>query len=159
MRILIITICFFIFSSILSQEFNIGIQTGTDIGIYRYGYIMLGTLTEYRPPKALFSFNGDILFINHHDDFMVMTPIYLKAIIGKSIRFTPLIGGFINSKKGYGWNLGFDIDLNLNKRIALFIAFNRFKNYWKDITPKGDEYVNSNIFCFVHFGCKYHILE
>ena len=159
MRILLITICLFLFSSVLSQEFNIGIQTGTDIGIYRYGYIVLGTQTEYRPPKALFSFNGDILFFTHNNDLVVMTPIYLKAIIGKSIRFNPLIGGFVNSNKGYGWKLGFDIDLYLNKRFALFIAFDRFKEYWKDKSPKGDEYTNTDVFHLIYFGCKYRILE
>src|SRR5690349_11730876 len=94
MKLFKIILLLILFScSAYSQELNVGgIIGGTPSSSFEV--VALGGAIEYKPEKAIISFNTDPVFLLGTEDLIFTVPLYLKFRIGNKLRFCPLFGVF-----------------------------------------------------------------
>jgi hypothetical protein len=136
-----------------SQELNLGGLTGLGFLSENGLSFNIGAIIEYRPNKALFSINSEILTY----------PLYLKFIIGKKFRFCPSLGGFFRSNLYYGWLAGAEFDYNFKNKITMFLAAELMQDYYKEDLPthQGETYSHTTheTSYWLSVGIKKNILK
>ena len=82
MKTVLVLIAIFIFSSAYSQELNVGVMIGPGALALDSKMITFGTTVEYKPTKAMLSFNIDPFLVSLPDKLIFTAPVYLKFIFG-----------------------------------------------------------------------------
>ena len=162
MKTVLVLIAIFIFSSAYSQELNVGVMVGPGALALDSKMITFGTTVEYKPTKAMLSFNIDPFLISLPDKLIFTAPVYLKFIFGDQIRFCPTFGGFIRSNASYGFKTGLNIEFKINKSLFLFGTGDFYFDNYKDTHPThfgSMEYIERSRTFWMSIGIKKNILR
>jgi len=143
-----------------SQEFSIGGTFGTSADYAAEGedqFFIISGLAEYRPYRSLFSINTEPGLIVANEKLIFSAPLYAKMIIGDKLRFAPATGVFIRTNSKYGWMAGLSLEYILENKLGIFLKGDYYMDYWQDITPRQNEFVNSDGSLWISIGMKKNI--
>ncbi len=154
---------------VFSQELNVGGFSATNWKVESSANILgVGASIEYRPKKAVISFNSDISIFWVNRAPITTFPLTFKIIIGNKLRVCPTFGGFIRTNENYGYSAGLCADYRVLKKVRLFIKAEYMRDYWKDEFYTWDKYnyvgekkINSNsgYSIWVNLGVKINVLK
>lgn len=125
-----------------SQELNFGGTLGMSTAENK---MTLGGSVEYRPNKSMFSINTDSFLLINDSKAIVTLPLYLKLIIGNSIKLCPNLGAFLRTNSNYGWTTGLSIEYNLSEKLVVLAKGDYMTDFYKSTYPD-------------HFGGSYESL-
>ena len=157
MRTFIVIISLLFTNCLFAQELSIGGVVGAG-PLNEKSLFSFGTAVEYRPLKSIMSVNLDPFVVISEGKVILTTPLYLKFIIGKKVRFCPSFGGFIRTNAKYGWLGGLCVELCLKKSVLLFVKGDYYKDFWKAEHPTHNgstgEYIENNSTYWISAGFK-----
>lgn len=163
MKVTVLISFFFIHFYSSTQEFNLGLETGTtsnvrftDIGININGAF------EYKPSKAFFSLNSNPGIIIADNSVIGTFPLYFKFVFGERFNICPSLGGFYWTVNRGGWLAGVDIEIPREKFIP-FISANYLQVYYEDYIPHhfggGEKVISSLSAIKLAIGVKYKLFN
>ena len=154
MRVITLILILFISGISYGQELNIGIEFTGGPRLNEANVIALGPIIEYRLRESVVSINSGIIFHVYKNESLITLPIGLKFILGNTVRFCPIIGGFLRSNSNYGFSAGVVIDYEIKKRLYLFIKGEYDQDYWNEesLSYFGGVYESKHIGSSYWFG-------
>ncbi|NVO20634.1 MAG: hypothetical protein HXX13_13115 [Bacteroidetes bacterium] len=144
-----------------SQEVNLGIYTGLGRVDYK-SYPTIGGSFEYRIKKSYLSINVNPYFVFSEQKVHTTLPLYLKFIIGKQFRVSPLVGGFIRSGDRHGWEAGLEMEYLTVRKLMVFWRGEYMLDYYKDPwyahSSQGSYYLDNEHSVWFSLGLKWRLL-
>jgi hypothetical protein len=145
----------------ISQELNLGGYAGVaTIGGDNYPgqSFLFAAVAEYRPFESFVSFNVDPGLVLTNEKTIFSAPVYAKLVFGERFRVGASGGGFLRSNSKYGWLIGISLEYAIMDKIFLQLNSHFYKDYWKDISPRGNEFINDDESLWLSLGIKKNIL-
>lgn len=156
--LLILLISFF---NVKSQELNLGGYAGSALikgTKYNKPRYLIGGTVEYQPYQSIISFNTDPYLILGNGEFIFTTPFYFKFVFGDQFRISPSAGAFFRTNSHYGWLAGLNIEYSIRDKLLIFLKADFYKDYWEDLTPRLNKYINNDESLWLGIGLKKNIL-
>ena len=125
-----------------SQELNIGGFAGNGPVIDGFYVGTIGGTVEYKPSKAILSFNAEPYLLTNFSEVLITFPLFLKFIIGNRFRVCPTGGGLVRTNGNLGWSAGLNFEYGIRENTFLFLRGDFNRDYRKADYP-------------AHFGGSY----
>ncbi len=124
------------FSLVSTNGFSQDLNLGGNLGMSTtFNKLTFGGSVEYRPNKSLFSINTDPFLLIDDNKPILTLPLYLKVIIGNTVRFCPNVGTFLRTNSNYGWTTGLSIEYKINEKLLILAKGDYVKDFYNSTHP------------------------
>jgi len=172
MRSFLITLIFSgmsIFVGAQTKEATMGLKSGVILPDFfiaeteaESNIIPFQMVISFRPDSSFIAFQLEPGMWSFEGDLEAILPLYVQFILGNDVRFTPRLGGYLRTGKGFGFTLGAGVEVKVGEKLYLFAQGEYIRDH-PEVTAQNSAFSFIDVerveSLGVFIGLKYSILN